>query len=65
MVFFVSIESPTKECFIRYIREKSKNRYFKDTFTHGGSTLKIMKKSYMCEGGGAHLRIYFWHLLIT
>ena len=28
-----------------YIREKSKNRlYFKDTFTHGGSTIVIMRK---------------------
>ena len=26
------------------ISEKSKNRYFKDTFTHGASTLLIMKK---------------------
>ena len=25
-VFFVSDESPTKECFICYVREKSKNR---------------------------------------
>ena len=43
--FFVSNESPKKECFISYVRDKSKSRqYFKDVFTHGGSTLVIMKK---------------------
>ena len=32
------------ECFICYIKEKSENRYFYDTFTYGDSTLVIMKK---------------------
>ena len=27
-----------------YSRGKSKNRYFQDTFTHGGSTLVTVKK---------------------
>ena len=40
---FFSVSSPTKECFICYIREESKNRYY-ETFTHGDSTLAIVKK---------------------
>ena len=43
-MFFLFKRSPTTECFICCIREKSKSRqYFQDTFTHGGSTLVIMK----------------------
>ena len=44
MFFFRIKQSPTKEYFICYIREKSKSRYFQDNFTRGGSTLAIMKK---------------------
>ena len=45
MFSFISNESPTTECFMRYIREKIENRqYFSDTFTHGDATLVIMKK---------------------
>ena len=32
------------ECFICYIKDKSENRHFYDTFTYGNSTLVIMKK---------------------
>ena len=28
-------------------------------------SIEGMKKSHMCEEGGAHLRISFWHLLMN
>ena len=43
-MFFCFKRIPYKGMLHMLYQRKSKNRYFKDTFPHGGSTLVTMKK---------------------